>query len=114
MSWQRMAMLGRKFLLVLGMVSMLSLAGLWLPLNQSSYATTAAQTPTAEEPINVLEYTQAPNTREEAYEQAAEVAATPEKVLEAEDKEIEAYEKSQDKGLIQGAQELIEKVTGNQ
>jgi len=105
----------RRGVLILGLISLISLSSLFIPVAQSSYVATAAPAQAQEEDIDVLNYTDAPaKSREEAYEEAAEAAESPDKVLKAEEKEIKQFKKAESGGgLVEGAQNLLDKVTGN-
>lgn len=102
-----------KRLLILGLISLLGLSSL-LMIDPSHVAMAAGNQQAAQEkPINVLDYVEAPANREEAYEEATEAAETPKQVVKTEKKEIQAFKKSE-KGndLAEGAQNLVDKVTG--
>lgn len=107
-----LAQVCRKGILVLGLVSLISLSSLFVFIAQPVYAAANAQ---AEKVIQVEEYSSPVETREEAYEQAAEIAKDPEKNLEkVYKKELKAFKQEQpDKGLVEEAQDLLDKVTGN-
>jgi cobalamin biosynthesis protein CbiD len=107
-----------KGILIFGLMSLLSLSGLFIFANQPALADKPLQ---ADEKIDRA-YTMSEATglieedRQEAYDEAAEaVSEDPkqglEKIYEA---DLNAYEKENpdENGLIEGAKELVEKVTG--
>lgn len=102
-------------ILILGLITLIGLSSLFIPVAQPHAAAIAAPSQAQEEGIDVLNYNDAPaKSREEAYEAAAEAAESPEKVLKAEEKEIKDFKKAESgTGLVKGAQNLIDKVTGN-
>lgn len=114
MIWEMLFRIGKRLVqagVILGLGGLLTL----LMLQPANAAKMPGSATSEAAPINVLEYTESPATRQEAYEQAAEVAQSPEQVLEAEEKEIEAYQQSQtNSGFVEGAQELLKRVTGQE
>lgn len=113
-----------KNILILGLMSLLSLSGLFIATQQSALAASDKpfnQPSQAQEAIDRA-YTLSEaaglkeEDRQEAYEEATEAinesgGRATEKIYE---EDLEAYEEAQpDKGLVEGAKELIENVTGN-
>ena len=101
----------RKSVLVLGLVSLLSLAGLTMP--SASYAgpnqaVDSGITRVNRDAINK----QSVEDREEAYENMTKAAKDPEGLEQEYEKNLEAYEENQpNQGLVEGAKNLIERVT---
>jgi len=118
-----LAAIGQAFgkgILIFGLMSLLSLSGLFIFANQPALADKPLQ---ADEKIDRA-YTMSESAglreeaRQEAYDEAAEaVSEDPkqglEKIYEA---DLNAYEKENpdENGLIEGAKELVEKVTGKE
>ena len=107
----------RQFVLVLWLVSLLSLAGLYLPGRQMSYAATVSSQG-QEKTIQPFEYSEPAASREEAYEKAAKAARNPRQLEKAEAKEYDADKKVLEQehpgpGLVEGAKELLKKVTND-
>ena len=108
-----------KRLLIFGLMSLLSLSSLFIFANQPALADKAL---TAEEKIDRA-YTLSEATglkeedRQKAYDKAAETVAEPKKGLEKiYEKDLKAYKKENpnDKSLVEGAKDLVKKVTGKE
>jgi len=94
----------RKSVVILSLVTLLGLSNLFIFTSQPAYA--AKLNPQAAIQQDV-------GSRVEAYEEAVEEAQNPAKMDEAYEEELEEYKESQpDTGLIEGAKDLVEKVTG--
>ncbi len=113
-----LSVLGQAFrncILILGLMSLISLSGLLMPVAQPSYAAVASdQSQAPKETIDVMNRGESAKSREEVYEEAAEAAESPEKVVKAEQAEIKEFKSRSGKGLVEGAQDLLNKVTGNE
>ncbi|MBW4577807.1 MAG: hypothetical protein KME08_21465 [Aphanothece sp. CMT-3BRIN-NPC111] len=101
----------RKTILILSLISLLGLSNSFIFASQPAYA--AKLTP--EEKIDrAHNYSGAAGIREESYEEEVEEAKSPAKMEKAYEEDLKEYRESQpDKGgLVEGAKELVEKVTG--
>lgn len=106
-----------KGLLIFGLMSLLSLSGLFIFANQPALAEKSLQ---PQEKINrAYDMNEAAGIQEEerqaAYDKAAEVVTDPKKGLEKiYEKDLKAYEKENpsDNSLVEGAKNLVDKVTG--
>jgi len=105
----------RKCMAVLGLMSLIGLSGLLISVSQPSYAAvTSGPVQAQEKGIDVLESGKT-ESREEAYEEAAKAGESPQTVQKAEENEIKAFKRAQsNNGLVEGAQNLLDKVTGNE
>ena len=113
-----------KNVVILGLISLLSVSGLFIFAQQSALAVSNKPlnpSSQAQEAIDrAYTFSEAAGLKEEdrqtAYEEATKAINEPggkgiEKIYE---EDLEAYEKTQpDKGLVEGAKELLENVTGN-
>ncbi|MFE1747674.1 hypothetical protein [Coleofasciculus sp. H7-2] len=99
----------RNSILILVTVSLLSLSNLFIFANQPAYAATSSSAN-----INrTSDPTEDASMREEAYEEAAEQARNPDKQDEIYNESVKANKGPQaENGLVEGAKELVEKVTG--
>lgn len=104
----------RQSFLVLGLVSLLSLPGLFM--QQPSYAGTASVPNAKINQVNPDKQSkQSVEDREEAYENMAKAARSPQGLEQEYEKNLEVYEDQQpNQGLVEGAKSLVEKVTGNE
>lgn len=106
-----------KRLLIFGLLSLLSLSGLFIFANQPALAEKSLQ---PQEKIDrAYDLGEAAGFREEdrqeAYEKTAEAVTEPKKGLEKiYEKDLKAYKKENpnDKSLVEGAKNLVDKVTG--
>jgi len=100
----------RKSLLVLGLVSLLGLSNLLMFANAPA---NAAKLNSSEKVERAYNSSEGAGNREESYEEAVEAAKNPTKMEKAYEEDLEEYKESQpDTGLIEGAKDLVEKVTG--
>lgn len=105
----------RSFILILGLMSLIGLSSLLISVEQPSFAAASLEQQAQEESIDVLNRGESGKSREEIYEEAAKAAETPQKVVRAEQDEIKAFKKSESgQGLVGGAQNLLDKVTGKE
>jgi len=100
----------QRSLVVLSLVCLFSFGGLWLPqpgyaaTNQSSMATEKADE----------SYTEAAGSREAGYEEAKQDAESLRSEEKAYERNLQTYKEEQpNPGLVEGAKDLIEKITGN-
>jgi hypothetical protein len=100
----------RKGFFMVALVSMLSLP-MWFGIsNQPSYAAVSANE-------SLSQKAQSPEIREQAYEEAKEIADDPKKGVEKNyERNVEEYfeEHPDQAGVIEEAKELVNKVTGNE
>ena len=118
----------RKSILILGLISLISLSSPFIFATQPSYAATPTQKVTPNQDLSRQEKTikqkeivnsrdqGAANSREQAYEEQVQAAADPDKVYE---ENLKEYKKENPgEGLVQktveGAEKLVNKVTGNE
>lgn len=100
-------------ILAIGLVSLFSFAGAWAIAPATGYAATMSSQSTQEKVISPD--SQPYSSREEAYEKATEAAKDPNGLEKEYKKDLKIYQKDhpEEGGLIEGAKEAIEKVTGN-
>ncbi len=107
----------RRSIFIVGLMTLISLSGLFIFVQQPSYADTSSSGRlTPEEKIDrAYEYSEATGLLEEdrqkAYEQALEDAESTDTIEKAYERNLKA-EKGSQPNLIQKAEELVEKVTG--
>lgn len=109
-----------KRLLIFGLMSLLSLSGLFVFANQAALADIPSRRPT-EEAIDRA-YTMSEGTglreeaRQEAYDEAAEAINDPRGIEKIYEEDVKAYqeETSDGNGLLEGAKDLVDKITGNE
>lgn len=102
-----------RHILFVGLISVISLTGLWSIAPQPAYAaTTASQKPSQEAVISPDGESYA--TREEAYEKAIQAANDPKGLEKEYEKDLKIYkEENPDKAnIVEEAKDVIEKVTG--
>jgi hypothetical protein len=105
----------RNTILILVMVTLLSLSNLFIFAAQPAYAASnsSPKQALAEKIDRVDNNGEDSGFREQAYEEVAEQARNPEKQQEIYNESINANKGPQaENGLIEGAKELVEKVTG--
>lgn len=123
---QRIFSIGQAFakrVLVFGLISLLSLSSLLIFANQPALADRSNRSSQAEETINRA-YTMSEATglreeaRQEAYDETVETISDDPKagIEEIYEEDLKAYrsENSDEGGLLEGAKDLIDKVTGNE
>jgi hypothetical protein len=102
-------------LVVLGLICLLSVGTLWLPMAQPTYAAATANQPlTPEEKVDqTYGYVESTGSREAGYEKAKEAAKDLRTEEQTYKRNLQTYKQEQpDTGLVEGAKDLIEKVTG--
>lgn len=119
---QRIVSVVTKQLLIIGLMCLLSLGGLFTFNNQPAYANKILDKSTPSEAAidRAYEMNEAAGFKEEdrleAYEEATEAVANPkvglEKIYEEDLKEFKK-ENPEENSLVEGAKDLVEKVTGN-
>ncbi len=111
----------RKNIVVLGLVSLLSLSGLFVFSNQSALAlpNRPLNPPSQSDEVIDRAYSLSEATglkeedRQAAYDEAAEAITDPKGLDKIYEEDLKAYKEEQpDKGLIETAKDLIEDVTG--
>ncbi|MBD2741093.1 hypothetical protein [Coleofasciculus sp. FACHB-1120] len=105
----------RNGILILVTVSLLSLSNLFIFANQPAYAASnsSPKQALADKIERADNNGEDSGLREQAYEEAAEQARNPEKQAEIYNESVKANKGPQaENGLIEGAKELVEKVTG--
>lgn len=109
-----------KRILVLGLMSLLSLSGLFVFANQPAWADKPLNRPSQSEAAIDRAYTLSEGTglkeedRQEAYEEATEALNDPkglDKIYEEDLKEFKKENPNQT-GLVEGAKKVVDKVTG--
>ncbi|HEY9859935.1 MAG TPA: hypothetical protein V6D16_10545 [Candidatus Obscuribacterales bacterium] len=103
----------RSSLVVIGLVGLLSLSS--LIISQASYAgNTNVPNFRADQLNPSTAEKQSVETREQAYNNATRVAKDPDALEQEYERNLESYEEQQpNSGIIEGAKQLMEKVTGN-
>ncbi|MBW4491055.1 MAG: hypothetical protein KME12_25110 [Trichocoleus desertorum ATA4-8-CV12] len=103
----------RSSLVVIGLVGVLSLSS--LIISQASYADNANVPNFKVNQVNPSKAEkQSVETREQAYNNATRLAKDPNGLEQEYEKNFKSYEeKHPDAGIVKGAKNLIEKVTGN-
>ncbi len=107
----------RRFILMLCLASLISLSALFLVGAQPSYAAPIAKGNPMPSETTFPSYgnNQAPETRAEAYEEAVEDAQNLQSIEKAYEENLQAYKEDHpDPSLIEQAEEVIEKITGNE
>ncbi|MBD2103892.1 hypothetical protein [Leptolyngbya sp. FACHB-261] len=107
----------RQNLLTLGFMILVSALGLYLAINQPAYAgvNLATESATSQKIDRSYEYSQSTGDREEAYEEAVEAASNEKTQEELYEKDLQEYRESKpSQGIVEGAKELLDKVTGDQ
>lgn len=113
-----------KRIVIFGLMSLLSLSGLFVFANQPALAGKPLNSPSQAEATIERTYAMSEATalqeedRQEAYEEATEAVNQPkgtglEKIYEEDLKEFK-QENADENGLVEGAKDLIEKVTGKE
>jgi len=103
----------QRSLVVLSLVCLFGFGNPWLP--QPSYAATSANPSslTSQEKADES-YTEAAGSREAGYEAAKQDAANLKTEEKAYERNLKAYKEEQpNPGLVEGAKDVIEKITGN-
>lgn len=101
----------RRVLLLIGVVSLFNLVSWSSPLTQPSYAVSSPQ-----EALQEIKRDQAEQSRTQAYEEAVEVTENPKMGVEkAYEEEMAEFRKEHpdEGGIVEGAKELVGKVTGD-
>jgi len=92
----------RKSILIVCLMSLLSLSNLFIFASQPASATQLSS-----------QQEQAAESREDSYEEAVEEATNPKKMDEVYEENVKDYKEAQpNKGLVEGAKDLVDKVTG--
>ena len=109
-----------KRIVILGLMSLLSLSGVFLFANQPVLAGTSVNKPSNEAVDRAYTLSQEAGLREEqrqeAYEEATDAVSDPKKGIEKiYEEDLKAYKQdnSGGNGLVEGAKNLVDKVTGN-
>lgn len=101
----------QRSLVALSLVCLLSFGSLWL--TQPGYAASNPSSITAPEKADES-YTEAAGSREAGYEAAKQDATSLESEEKAYERNLQAYKEEQSSpGLVEGAKDVIEKITGN-
>jgi hypothetical protein len=123
---QRMfSVIGQAFVkrvLIVGLMSLLSLSGLFIFANQPALADKPLNRPSQAEEVIDRAYTMSEATglreedRQEAYEEAAEAINDPKGLDKIYDEDLKAFRKENpgENGLLEGAKDLVDKVTGKE
>ena len=101
-----------KSMILMGLVSLIYTTGLFVV--QSSYADTLKQ-PAKEQPF-ILDEPQTATTREAAYEEAVDAVKKPDGLEKEYEKDLKTFKKENpsENPVVEGAKELIDKVTGRE
>jgi hypothetical protein len=104
----------RSSLVVIALVGLLSLSS--LIISQASYAGNTNVSNFRADQVNPsTAEKQSVEKREQAYNNATKVAKQPEGLEQEYERNLESYEEAQpNSGIVEGAKQLIEKVTGNE
>ncbi|MBW4679770.1 MAG: hypothetical protein KME19_06610 [Microcoleus vaginatus WJT46-NPBG5] len=103
----------RTSLVIVCLMTLIGVSGLFIFAPQPSYAATAVSKKPALPDPDVLD-PQAGMSREQAYEEAVKEAQSETSIEKVYEENLEEYkEENPEPGLIQKAEEAIEKVTGN-
>ncbi len=122
---QMFSVIGQAFVkrvLIVGLMSLLSLSGLFIFANQPALADKPLNRPSQAEEVIDRAYTMSEATglreedRQEAYEEAAEAINDPKGLDKIYDEDLKAFRKENpgENGLLEGAKELVDKVTGKE
>lgn len=109
-----------KRLLIFGLMSLLSLSGLFVFANQPALADVPSRRPTEEAIDRAYTMSEATGLREEArqeaYDEATEAINDPQGIEKIYDEDVKAFkqETSDGSGLLEGAKDLVDKVTGKE
>lgn len=110
-----------KRVLILGLMSLLSLSGLFLFANQPALADTSSKRPSEEAIDRAYTMSEATGLREEArqeaYDEATGAINDPSGIEKIYKEDLKSYEKENpdaNGGVLEGAKELVDKVTGNE
>ena len=101
----------RRLFLLIGVVSLFNVVSWSSPLTQPSYAVSTPQ-----EALQEIKRDQAAQSRGQAYEEAVEITEDPKTGVEkAYEEEIAEFRKEHpdEGGIVEGAKELVGKVTGD-
>ncbi|HAJ59030.1 MAG TPA: hypothetical protein DCP31_07010 [Cyanobacteria bacterium UBA8543] len=106
-----------KRILIFGLMSLLSLSGLFTITNQPALAATSSQPEETIDPVYNLNKSAGvqEEDRETAYEKTAETVENPKKGLEKiYEQDLKAYKKENpsQSSVVEGAKNLVDKVTG--
>jgi hypothetical protein len=122
---QMFSVIGQAFVkrvLIVGLMSLLSLSGLFIFANQPALADKPLNRPSQAEEVIDRAYTMSEATglreedRQEAYEEAAEAINDPKGLDKIYDEDLKAFRKENpgENGLLEGAKDLVDKVTGKE
>ena len=110
-----------KRIVILGLVSLLSLSGVFMFSERPALAGKSANRPSNEAVDRAYTLSEEAGLREEqreeAYEEATEAVSNPKKGIEKiYEEDLKAYKQdnSGGNGLVEGAKNLVDKVTGNE
>jgi hypothetical protein len=109
-----------KGILIFGLISLLSLSGLFIFANQPALADKPLNRPSQSQAAIDRAYTLSEGTglkeedRQSAYDKAAGALKDPQGLDKIYEKDLKAYKKinPEEGGLVEGAKDLVEKVTG--
>ncbi|MBD0343559.1 MAG: hypothetical protein ICV63_01720 [Coleofasciculus sp. Co-bin14] len=108
-----------KRILIFALMSLLSLSGLFAFTNQPALADRNSSRPTQQAVDRAYTYSEATGLKEEdrldAYEEATEAINDPKGLDKIYEKDLKEFkqENPSENGLVEGAKNLVDKVTGN-
>lgn len=110
-----------KRIVILGLISLLSLSGVFIFADRPALAGTSGNRPSNEAVDRAYTLSEEAGLREEqrqeAYEEATEAVSDPKQGIEKiYEEDLKAYKQdnSGENGLLEGAKNLVDKVTGNE
>jgi hypothetical protein len=107
-------------IVILGLMSLLSLSGLFIFANQPALAGNAVNRPSNESVDRAYTLSQEAGLREEqrqeAYEEATEAINDPQGIEKVYEEDLKAYKQENpgENNLVEGAKSLVDKVTGKE
>jgi hypothetical protein len=110
-----------KRLLIFGLISLLNLSGLFVFANQPALADVPSRRPSEEAIDRAYTMSEATGLREEArqeaYDEAAEAINDPRGLDKIYNEDLKAFKQEtsdENGGLLEGAKDLVDKITGNE